>query len=149
MSINFGSITGEKKDDEDICPSLSMQQRVIGWVCCIAFGALLSTLSFVVLFKHQYVEFGILNTLANVFVLSSSLFLAGPKKQAKKMFAETRWIATSVYLLTMIMTFVCALAIKSPGLTIVSVIIQYLAMIWYGLSYIPYARDLVKKMFGC
>lgn len=148
MSVNFGSIGGEQREEE-WCPSLTMQQRVIGFVCCVVFAGLLSTLSFVVLFQKEYLTFGVLNTVANIFALGSSLFLAGPKKQVKKMFEETRYIATSVYLLTMVFTFIAALWIKSPPLTIVSVIVQYLALVWYGLSYIPGARTVIKKLMGC
>jgi hypothetical protein len=34
---------------------------------------------------------------------------------------------------------------KMIALCIIFSIIQYLAMIWYGLSYIPYARNIVKS----
>ena len=96
------------------------------------------------MFDKNWTQFGIFITLANVTTLSGSCFLAGPMTQIKKMFAETRWIATSVYLVAMIMTIVAAVAIKSPPLVIVCCIFQYLAMIWYGLSYIPFARNAVK-----
>lgn len=143
---------GLQNDDDDslesLCPTLTFSQRIIAFAVCLGFGALTSCLAFYCLFQKEYIEFGVLNTIANLFALGSSLFLAGPKKQMKKMFEETRWIATTVYLVTMVLTFIAALWIKSPALTILMVIIQYLAMIWYGLSYIPYARTVVKKMLG-
>lgn len=37
------------------------------------------------------------------------------------------------------------LQLHNPGLALLFVIIQSLAMTWYSLSYIPYARDAVKK----
>ena len=36
--------------------------------------------------------------------------------------------------------------IDSVILVVVMIIIQFLALVWYTLSYIPYARDLV---WGC
>ncbi|KAI4456751.1 hypothetical protein MML48_8g00017050 [Holotrichia oblita] len=35
--------------------------------------------------------------------------------------------------------------LKNAGLALLFIIIQSLAMTWYSLSYIPYARDAVKK----
>lgn len=38
-----------------------------------------------------------------------------------------------------------AFQLHNPGLALLFIIIQSLAMTWYSLSYIPYARDAVKK----
>lgn len=148
---NYINITGESQDNdvENLCPSLSYQQRIMGFGICLALAFFVSVMSFVVLFQQDYVTFGVTNTIANIIALLSSLFLAGPVKQIKKMFEETRLIATIVYLLSMIATFVIALALKIAWLTIISVLIQYLAMTWYGLSYIPFARNAIKKLMGC
>lgn len=138
----------QNEDSESVCPTLTFQQRVIGFCVCLGIGALVSVLSFITLWNKEYLEFAVLNTLGNVFAVCSSLFLAGPKKQLKKMFEETRLIATIMFLSMMVLTFIAALAIKWVWLTIICCILQYLAMGWYGLSYIPYARTVVKKMLG-
>lgn len=70
----------------------------------------------------------------------------GPVKQIKKMFNETRIVATLVALTFLVLTLVAALHWKKIGLTFVFCIVQFLAMTWYSLSYIPYARDAVKKV---
>jgi hypothetical protein len=135
------------KGDEqnELCPSLSLKQRVIGFFGVLCLGFLFAILAWIAIFQKNYTQFGVFMTLSNVAAIGGSLFLAGPLKQCKKMFEETRWIATCVYLFMMIMTVVSALAIKSPALVIVCCILQYFAMIWYGLSYIPYARTMVKN----
>ena len=138
---------GQREEEGDLtCPSLSYKQRIMGFAGTLATALLISILSFVVLFQQNYVMFGVLNTLANLCSLASSLFLAGPKKQIKKMFDKTRIVATIVYLLTMILTFIVALVLKIPWLVILCVFIQYLAMLWYGISYILYARDLIIRI---
>lgn len=137
-------IDGENEDDLH-CPSLSYTQRIIGFALSLGLGGFLSVLSWVVLFQENYLMFGILNTLANIFALGSSFFLAGPKKQFKKMVDKTRIVATLIVVVMMIMTFIAALVIKIAWLTIVCCVLQYLALIWYGLSYIPFARDVVIK----
>jgi hypothetical protein len=132
-------------DDESLCPSLSYKQRIIGFIVCLGIGIVMEVIAFVTLFNQQYVEFGVINTIANCFALGSTFFLTGPKKQLKKMFEQTRIIATIVYLITLVGTFVVALWLKIAWLTILMVIVQYIAMIWYSISYIPFARDAVKK----
>lgn len=135
-----------KTDEQnELCPSLTFKQRIIGFFCTLCLGVLFGIIAWVTIIQKKYVEFGIFMTLSNITALGGSLFLAGPVKQVKKMFEETRWIATTVYLLMLIMTLVAAFAIKSPPLVIICCILQYLALIWYGLSYIPYARTVVKN----
>lgn len=138
-------LDGNKEEDDLECPSLTYTQRIIGFGCCLGLGGLLSILSWVVLFQENYMMFGILNTLGNIFSIGSSFFLAGPKKQFKKMVDKTRIIATLIVLVMMIMTFISALVLKIAWLTIIFCILQYIALIWYGLSFIPFARDIVIK----
>lgn len=80
--------------------------------------------------------------------LTSTCFLMGPVNQCKKMFAKTRIIATIVMFVALIMTLVAAFALKKRALAMLMVVIQFLAMTWYSLSYIPYARDAAKKCFA-
>lgn len=48
--------------------------------------------------------------------------------------------ATIIMLAAIVMTLVAAFVLKSGGLTILFAIIQFFAVTWYSLSYIPYAR---------
>ena len=137
-----GWFAGE--DTNEMCPTMSFQQRVYGFVGCLILGAMLGTMSWVAAFRKEWVLFGVFITMSNLSAIGGSMFFAGPVKQFKQMFAETRWIATSVYLLAMVLTIVAA-SIHSPPFVICMCIIQYFAMLWYGLSYIPYARTLVKN----
>lgn len=70
----------------------------------------------------------------------STLFLWGPWHQIKNMFKETRWLATLIMLAAIAMTLVSALVWHSVGLCILFAIIQFAAVFWYSISYIPYAR---------
>jgi uncharacterized membrane protein YwzB len=68
------------------------------------------------------------------------------------MFHSKRIVATIIYLLTLIVTIIVAYTLGSkPGGTIavlVMVGIQFCALTWYTLSYIPFGRDLVKNCIG-
>lgn len=143
---NYTNLTGMGESEDEIhCPSLSYKQRIIGFAACLGAGGFLSVMAWVVLFQSNYIMFGVLNTLGNLVALGSSFFLAGPKKQLQKMFDKTRVFATIIVFVMMILTFIAALVLKLAWLTIIFCVLQYLALIWYGLSYIPYARDIIIK----
>ena len=64
------------------------------------------------------------------------------------MFAKTRIIATVLVFAFMVLTLIFGLALKKGGLALLFCILQFLAMTWYSISYIPFARDAVKKCAG-
>lgn len=94
------------------------------------------------------VSFAVLYSLGNICSIGSTLFLMGPVSQLKKMFASTRIIATIVMIVALILTLVSAFALNDTFLCFLFIIIQFFAMLWYSLSYIPFARDAVKKVAG-
>ena len=63
------------------------------------------------------------------------------------MFSKERWIASTMMLLFLVLTLVSAFVFHKKALTIMLVVLQFLAMTWYCLSYIPFARDAVIKFF--
>ena len=135
------------EDENELCPTMTFQQRIYGFGGTLGVGFICAILAWISVFNKNWPQFGIFITFSNVCAIGGSMFLAGPKKQAKRMFEETRWIATTVYFVAMVATLVAALVIHQGWLVIICCIFQYLAMIWYGLSYIPYARTLVKSCF--
>ncbi|THH32997.1 hypothetical protein EUX98_g1194 [Antrodiella citrinella] len=90
----------------------------------------------------------VLYAIGTVVALVGTGFLLGFMKQLKMMFKPVRIVATIVFLGAIGLVFVGAFVIKSDVLCIIFVIIQYLAYTWYTLSYIPYARTAVLKIFG-
>ncbi|XP_076050353.1 vesicle transport protein SFT2A isoform X2 [Oratosquilla oratoria] len=129
--------------------SLSWGTRVKGFAICFVLGFIFSFLGSALLFFHNgLILFAVFYTIGNVMALGSTCFLMGPVNQCKKMFAKTRVIATVIMFAALVMTLIAAFALKKKALALLMVIIQFLAMTWYSLSYIPYARDGVKKCFG-
>ena len=89
--------------------------------------------------------FAVMYTFGNIFGITSTFFLVGPLKQIKNMCNPNRLIATIVFLASMGMTLFSALYLKSAILVILFVIIQFLALFWYTLSYIPGGRSCFKS----
>ncbi|XP_076663466.1 vesicle transport protein SFT2B isoform X2 [Andrena cerasifolii] len=126
--------------------TLSWSTRIKGFAICFIVGILCSFLGSFALFLHRGLTvFAVFYTLGNGISITSTCFLMGPCNQLKKMFAPTRIIATVLVFATIALTLFAALHLKNPGLALIFIIIQSLAMTWYSLSYIPYARDAVKK----
>ncbi|ESN94189.1 hypothetical protein HELRODRAFT_154240 [Helobdella robusta] len=150
------TITGQPADDENqIVPeivdvtTLSWSTRLKGFIICFSIGVLCSILGSCFLFLPGagLTLFAILYTLGNVTALISTCFLMGPCNQLKRMFAPTRLIATIIVVISLALTLCAALWWKLSAVAILFCIIQFLAMTWYGLSYIPFARDAVMKCF--
>ena len=93
--------------------------------------------------------------MGNLLALAGTFFLAGPKKQFRKMSDKDRRGNSIVFISTMILTIIAVEAGPFPGRTmavLLMVVTQWMALVWYTLSYIPYgqkmALTLLKKCFG-
>ncbi|KAJ9466148.1 putative vesicle transport protein SFT2B-like [Diplonema papillatum] len=140
----------EAEESTSWFPSLSWQDRVYGFFLCVGLGFLCSMLAWASFYLGHIVRYSILLSIGNLVSLLSTGFLVGFQKQAQTMFHEKRRVTSSVYLLSMIGTIVVAVLTHKVLLAVLLCIIQYCALIWYGLSYIPYGRDIALKiMKGC
>ena len=114
----------------------------------------MSLLSSSALVKGDITNFAVFYSLGNIIAISSTGFVWGPKKQCKKMFHKSRAIATVIYLVCIVATLIVACADLGMengakiAVCIVLIIIQFIALCWYCLSYIPYARTMVKNCLG-
>ncbi|KAK9541716.1 hypothetical protein VZT92_001738 [Zoarces viviparus] len=128
--------------------TLSYSTRVKCFVICFAGGILCSILGSALLFLPNGTKlFAVFYTIGNIAALSSTCFLMGPLKQLKRMFEPKRLIATIVMLLCLVLTLCAVFWWRKRGLAIIFCILQFLAMTWYSISYIPFARDAVMKCF--
>ena len=90
-------------------------------------------------------KFAFLYTAGNIISIVGILFLVGPARQLKNMSDPHRRWSSLAFIVSIIMTLVSVYVFKSKILTIIFVVIQLFAYIWYVLSYIPYGRDILKK----
>ncbi|KAM9388223.1 vesicle transport protein SFT2B [Phaethornis superciliosus] len=126
--------------------SLGWGTRVKGFAACFALGCLFSILGSCLLWipGKGLMLFAAFYTLGNIASIGSTLFLMGPMKQLKRMFEPTRLIATIVMLLCLILTL-CSAFLNKAALALLFCILQFFALAWYSISFIPFARDAVKK----
>ncbi|XP_049921018.1 vesicle transport protein SFT2B-like isoform X2 [Epinephelus moara] len=90
--------------------------------------------------------FAVLYSVGNICALASTLFLIGPCRQLKTMCAKERAFATAIMLVCLVLTLCSAFWWKNNGLALLFCVLQFLAFTWYGLSYIPFARDGIIKL---
>ncbi|KAM7065640.1 vesicle transport protein SFT2B isoform 1-T1 [Acridotheres tristis] len=130
--------------------SLGWGTRVKGFIACFAIGCLCSILGSCLLWipKKGLVLFAVFYTLGNIASIGSTMFLMGPMKQLKRMFEPTRLIATIVMLLCLILTLCSAFWWRKAGLALLFCILQFFAMAWYSISFIPYASFVSAKTLG-
>ncbi|KAJ3264001.1 hypothetical protein HDU77_009520 [Chytriomyces hyalinus] len=127
---------------------LTATQRFYGFGICFGVGFLLSILSTLLLTTGNLTGFAVLYTFGNVTSVVSTGFLIGFASQLKKMFDSSRFAAALIFIGSMVATLVVAFTLKSFILTLICCIVQWLALFWYSASYIPFARDMIKKCVG-
>jgi hypothetical protein len=93
-------------------------------------------------------KYSVLSTLGNIMSLLSTIFLVGPARQCTMMFDPVRRSVTFSYLCAMVLTVFVAVAFRSATLCALCGILQYSALFWYQLSYVPYGREVVGNCFA-
>ncbi|KAJ9527608.1 hypothetical protein QJQ45_025881, partial [Haematococcus lacustris] len=65
-----------------------------------------------------------------VSICSSTVFLMGPVKQCQRMFEQHRVLATSVFLIAIVLTLFLAFKFGNAGLCLIMILIQLAALLW-------------------
>ena len=140
-------------DENESCCDIPFKTRVILGVICGALGALFTFLSFIEFTRQEWTAFAIIYTLGSIAALASSFFIAGPKAHIKQLKEKEHLISAIVVLVSMVLVFIFALAVKSIGLTILFVIIQLLGLIVYYITLTTLGltafRAFIRKVFPC
>ena len=141
----------EEIDNEQYYCELTWQDRIIGYCICTLLGTAISFCSFSRITSALHgdpTEFAIFLSIGNIISISGSLFLSGPTNQCNSMFQENRYIISTIYLVSILGVFIIIYLPNFSGKIvwlIFTIILQYLSWGWYTISYIPYARNIIKK----
>ena len=145
---------GKVLTKDTMCPSLTVKQRIYGFITCFCLGLLFSFLSIGGIFAAflDTTRFAILYSLGHITSVGSTLFLIGPERQCKRMFKKTRYIATILFILSLIATLIFAIIIYDKEVwwhrlaLLLLIILQFCSVFWYTLSWIPFGRTIFKKI---
>jgi len=133
------------------CPGLSYRTRALGFCACLAASflfALLASLNIKKILKGDPAPFALWDTLTNVVGIAGTFFLSGPTTQCNRMFAGQRLVSTLVYLGALAGTLFFCLAPFVPAeprvyCIFLMIVVSWLALLWYTLSYVPWAQHYV------
>ncbi|QDZ22816.1 SFT2-like vesicle transporter protein [Chloropicon primus] len=129
--------------------SLTKMQRLYGFAICLGLGILLSLLSSFFLFPVPKIKkFATCYTLGNMLSIGCTCFLMGPWRQIKNMVKGHRLAATCVYLSSIGFTLYAALKLNSLPLTLIFLLMQICALVWYCMTYIPFGQRMLKGCLG-
>ncbi|KAF2078007.1 hypothetical protein CYY_000645 [Polysphondylium violaceum] len=121
--------------------SLSFYQRLIGFAIFFIIGIVFLGMStFFILAPKTFAKF---YTIGSLCLFGSSMVLVGVKKHFQTMFSGDRLFPSLIYIGSIFCTLYFALVLKSTPLSLISVILQLGALVWYSLSYIPMGRQVV------
>ncbi|KAI7743338.1 hypothetical protein M8C21_032523 [Ambrosia artemisiifolia] len=123
---------------------LYLLQRLYAFGVCSLAGLVCMFLSMIVFAIP--IKFAVLFTFGNMLAVGSTTFLMGSARQLQMMFDPVRIYATSIYIGFVVLALICALLIHSKLLTMIAILCEICALIWYSLSYIPFARSIVSKV---
>ena len=137
----------------DVLPALSWRVRCVGCITCVLAGYLLGLGSLwrvrELLFRGNPIPFTVNATAGNLIALAGSFFLSGPLAQAQKMWHPVRRSATAAYLGSLLVTLILAVwGSRVPGQGLILLVLmglQYVAIAWYTLSYVPYGQEAVMS----
>lgn len=126
---------------------LTYSQRIIAFLMMLLMGLFFSFLALsgasvmIVAAPKKFVFFF---TIGNVFSLLSTTFLVGVSAQYRAMFSAHRFHAALLYCVAVFLTFFFALVQRSSILCLISAFFQIACLLWYCLSFIPFARTAVR-----
>lgn len=144
----------KKKEQEEVAgcfPSLSLTERLIAFGICMCAGTVLDILawfSVIKIIEGKPQTFALCFSIGIIVSMAGSGFLIGFRRQCSMMFKPSRFITTVIFLSALALTLISALILQSRLLTLIFMIIEILAYIWYVLSYLPFGQKLVIKICG-
>uniref|UniRef100_A0A158Q811 Vesicle transport protein n=1 Tax=Elaeophora elaphi TaxID=1147741 RepID=A0A158Q811_9BILA len=131
---------GTSQNQFDETSSLSWDLRIQCFLGCLCLSVICSLGGSALLFNWRLTGFTVMVSLGSILSLFGTCFLMGPLKQLQKMFERGRFLASLMYLLSIVFTLIAGLVFSSPPLALVFLVGQYIAMAWYSITYIPFAR---------
>ena len=147
--LSFGGGGGNDEENDSIFPSLSLKERLMGFGICFGLGLLFQFMSFgsmVGVLLGRPNKFAFLYTCGNLISIFGTFFLVGPKRQFKNMTNPYRRKSSMIFLSSIVLTFISLYILHSKLLTVLFVIIQFGAFIYYIMSYIPYGQECLNAI---
>ncbi|ODV97239.1 hypothetical protein PACTADRAFT_74783 [Pachysolen tannophilus NRRL Y-2460] len=118
---------------------LSRYDRLVLFFICFGISVACFAICFFLfpLLSLKPAKFSIIWSLGSIFFLISFCILQGSKKFMENLFKADRIFFTLCYLSSITLTLIFALVIKITLFVIIACFVQFIAMIWFSVSYFP------------
>lgn len=148
-ALNVGDVPVDADEPDQIFKGLSWSQRIQGYLIFLALSLFAMLMGWIAVSRGWYWKYTALSALGSLMSIAGTMILMGPSAQLRYMFDETRVGATTAYLGSVFLSLIVALVFHSFFLCFLCGIVQYAALTWYCLSYVPYGREAVLSfVFG-
>jgi hypothetical protein len=126
--------------------TLSRWDRLLVFGICLVGAVACFALCFAILpiLALKPRKFAVLWTLGSLLFVVSFGVLQGPMAYLMHLFSPNRLIFTVAYFGSIVATLVFSMGMKSTILTILAVIVQVIAALWYAVSYFPMGTQSLK-----
>ncbi|CAJ0584158.1 unnamed protein product, partial [Mesorhabditis spiculigera] len=125
--------------------SLAWDTRIQCFAGCFILSCIASLCASILLMISSLAGFCVLTSIGSIMSLIGTCFLMGPLKQLKNMFSANRWVASLAYIAFIMMALISGLVLKNTPLALIFTILQYVAMAYYSLTYIPFAKQYIDR----
>lgn len=134
---------GSTSQQQQLEPSwftLNRMEKLIGFACCLAASILCFVLCFFMfpVLALRPRKFALLWTGGSVLFVLSFGILQGPAAYTRHLLSRDRILFTTIFFSSILLTLYSAAILKSVIATIISSIIEILAVLYYTLSYFPF-----------
>lgn len=92
-------------------------------------------------------KFAVTYTIGNIIGLAGTSFLVGPLQQLRNMADKSRLVTSCIFIGSLVATLLSSVYIKVGFVIVFFVCVQWLAYMWYSLSYIPYGQQTILWIF--
>jgi vacuolar-type H+-ATPase subunit I/STV1 len=135
-------------DSGQCMKDLTWTQRMQGFLVLLSMALFTTLMSWFALGMGNYWKYSALSSLGSILSMLSTIIVMGPSAQLAYMFDEYRFNASVLYIGSLFIAFFVAIIFHSVLLCVLCGLLQYAALVWYSLSYVPYGREtLVNIVF--
>eukprot|EP01126_Amoeba_proteus_P025103 TRINITY_DN2510_c0_g1_i1.p1 TRINITY_DN2510_c0_g1~~TRINITY_DN2510_c0_g1_i1.p1 ORF type:complete len:132 (-),score=4.34 TRINITY_DN2510_c0_g1_i1:257-652(-) len=118
----------------------------MGFCCSLLGGLILCGVGAIVMYTdHDLTTFAVLYSIGNVLALLSTAFLTGPRNQCKKMCHPSRLLVAVIFWAAFAVTLVLAFTQDNPNFVLITLIIQWIALLYYALTLFPCVHKFCQK----
>lgn len=154
--FKFDQDSSRDTEEQGCLPAMSFKERVLAFCFCMGLSFLIDMLSWgsiVGILTGRPARFALTYTFGKILAFAGSGFLIGFERQAKSMFDSKRRWTSVIFLTAMVMVLVSALVFQNALMTLVFIVIEVSAFVWYVASYVPWGRNClvgcIKSVFRC